>query len=75
MNLRLGGYIMADNSNQGFASMSDEEQRSIASKGGQNSPTQFKPGDARTKRAAKKGAANQPTEAKQRGGMNSRRSS
>ena len=42
-------------SGQGFAGMDPDEQKDIASKGGQNSPTQFKPDDERTEEAARKG--------------------
>lgn len=63
---------MADNtSNRGFASMSDDKQRDIASKGGQASGGQFKEGGRKAKEAGKKGAEERPTEAKRRGGEHS----
>ncbi len=46
---------MANTSKRGFASMSKEKQREIASKGGRSSGGQFKSGDERTRRAGKKG--------------------
>lgn len=66
---------MAQNtSNQGFASMDKDQQREIASEGGQASGGSFKKGSKRASEAGRKGAEAQPTEAKQRGGQNSRRS-
>ena len=65
---------MADNtSNRGFASMSEEQQRAIASKGGKASGGNFKNDPERASEAGKRGAAAQPTEAKRRGGENSHR--
>ena len=64
---------MADSGNQGFASMDEDKQREIASKGGQASGGQFKSGDKRTSDAGKKGAANQSRAAKAEGGRNSHR--
>ncbi len=46
---------MADTSKRGFASMDEDKQREIASKGGKASGGQFKSGDERTRKAAKKG--------------------
>lgn len=63
---------MAD-SNRGFASMDDDKQREIASKGGQASGGNFANDPKRASEAGKKGAAAQPTEAKRRGGENSHR--
>lgn len=62
-------------SNRGFASMDEEKQRAIASKGGQASSGKFEVGSKRASEAGKKGAAAQPTEAKRRGGENSHRRS
>lgn len=65
---------MADNtSNRGFASMDEDKQRKIASKGGSASGGNFKNDPQRASEAGKKGAEAQPTEAKARGGRNSRR--
>lgn len=58
-------------STRGFASMSPDKQREIASKGGQASSSNFKHDPERASRAGKKGAAAQPQEAKVRGGLNS----
>lgn len=60
---------MAKN-NQGFASMDEEKQRQIASKGGKASSSKQDMSEL-----GKKGAAAQPTEAKRRGGENSHRNS
>ena len=60
-------------SNRGFASMSADRQREIASAGGRASGGRFKPGSKRASEAGKKGAAAQPTEAKRRGGEHSHR--
>ena len=62
---------MADNSNRGFASMDDQKQRDIASKGGSASGGNFKNDPQRASEAGKKGAEAQPTEAKRRGGEHS----
>lgn len=62
---------MADTSNRGFASMSEDKQREIASKGGKASGGKFKSGDKRTSEAGRRGAEAQSTEAKRRGGENS----
>lgn len=59
--------------NQGFASMDEDKQREIASKGGKASGGSFTEGSERASEAGKKGAANQPREAKQRGGEHSSR--
>lgn len=61
---------MADE-NRGFASMDEDKQRAIASKGGKASGGNFKNDPQRASEAGKKGAAAQPIEAKQRGGQNS----
>lgn len=61
-------------SDRGFASMSSEKQREIASKGGRASGGNFKYDRQRASEAGKKGAEAQPTEAKARGGKNSHRS-
>lgn len=66
---------MANTSNRGFASMDENKQREIASKGGRASGGNFANDPERASEAGKKGAANQPTEAKQRGGANSHRGS
>lgn len=62
---------MADN--RGFASMDEDKQKDIASKGGKASGGNFKNDPQRASEAGKKGAQAQPTEAKQRGGQNSHR--
>lgn len=63
---------MADNTGkQGFASMDDDKQRDIASKGGSASGGNFAKDPQRASDAGKKGAEAQPTEAKRRGGENS----
>ncbi len=64
---------MADDT-RGFASMDEDKQREIASKGGKASGGQFQEGSERAREAGKKGAQAQPTEAKRKGGQNSRRS-
>lgn len=61
-------------SNRGFASMDEQQQREIASKGGKASGGNFANDPERASEAGKKGAQAQPTEAKRRGGQNSRRS-
>lgn len=60
-------------SNRGFASMDEDKQREIASKGGKASGGNFKNDRQRASEAGKKGAAAQPEEAKRRGGENSHR--
>jgi general stress protein YciG len=66
---------MAGNtSNRGFASMDEDKQREIASKGGKASGGNFKNDRERASEAGKKGAQEQPVEAKRRGGENSHRS-
>lgn len=60
-------------SNRGFASMDEDKQRKIASKGGSMSGGNFKNDPQRASEAGKKGAEAQPVEAKARGGQNSRR--
>ncbi|MDB5164743.1 MAG: hypothetical protein JWL89_369 [Candidatus Saccharibacteria bacterium] len=62
---------MADTSNRGFASMDEDKQREIASKGGQASGGNFANDRKKASEAGKKGAEAQPTEAKARGGRNS----
>jgi general stress protein YciG len=62
---------MAGTSNRGFASMDEDKQREIASKGGKASGGNFANDPQRASEAGKKGAAAQPTEAKARGGQNS----
>lgn len=63
---------MADNtSNRGFASMDEDKQREIASKGGKASGGNFKNDPQRASEAGKKGAQAEPTEAKRRGGEHS----
>ncbi|NNU48867.1 general stress protein [Rhizobium sp. WYCCWR 11279] len=51
---RSGG----DTSNRGFASMDDEKQKEIASKGGQSSGGNFKNDPERASEAGKKGGEN-----------------
>jgi general stress protein YciG len=68
-----GGSIMAT-SDRGFASMSEDKQRDIASKGGSASSGNFKNDTKRASAAGKKGAAAQSTAAKAKGGANSHRS-
>lgn len=46
---------MADTSDRGFASMDEEKQREIASKGGSASPGNFKNDPERARQAGKKG--------------------
>lgn len=60
-------------SDRGFASMSKEKRREIASKGGKASPGNFKNDTKRASAAGKAGAAAQPIEAKAKGGRNSHR--
>lgn len=60
-------------SNRGFASMDEDKQKEIASKGGQASGGNFANDRQRASAAGKKGAKAQPTEAKRRGGENSHR--
>jgi general stress protein YciG len=57
-------------SDRGFASMDDDKQKEIASKGGQASGGQNLQNVDRSA-AGKKGAEAQPTEAKRKGGANS----
>lgn len=61
-------------SDRGFASMDDDKQKDIASKGGSASGGNFKNDTAKASAAGKKGAAAQSTEAKAKGGKNSHRS-
>lgn len=61
-------------SDRGFASMDEDKQREIASKGGKASGGQNLKNVDRSA-AGKKGAEAQPREAKQRGGRNSHRGS
>jgi general stress protein YciG len=58
---------------RGFASMDEDKQREIASKGGQASGGNFAKDRKKASEAGKKGAQAQPTEAKRRGGENSHR--
>lgn len=60
---------------RGFASMDEDKQREIASKGGSASGGNFKNDTRRASEAGKKGARAQSTEAKARGGRNSHRNS
>ena len=62
---------MADTSNRGFASMDEDKQREIASKGGKASGGNFANDPQRASEAGKKGARAEPVEAKRRGGENS----
>ena len=62
---------MADNDKRGFASMDEDKQKEIASKGGQASGGNFANDPKRASEAGKKGAKNEPTEAKRRGGEHS----
>lgn len=62
---------MGDTSNRGFASMDEDKQREIASKGGKASSGNFANDREKASRAGKKGAAAQPLEAKRRGGQHS----
>ncbi len=50
---------MADNgtSNRGFASMDEDKQREIASKGGKASPANFKNDREKARRAGQKGGS------------------
>jgi general stress protein YciG len=57
-------------SNRGFASMDEDKQREIASKGGKASSAKQDMAEL-----GRKGAAAQPTEAKRRGGENSHQNS
>lgn len=65
---------MAQGNNRGFASMDEDKQRRIASKGGKTSGGSFEEGSTRASKAGKKGAEAQPTEAKSKGGRHSSRS-
>jgi general stress protein YciG len=56
---------------RGFASMDEQKQKDIASKGGSASGGNFKNDPQRASEAGKKGAQAQPTEAKAKGGHNS----
>jgi general stress protein YciG len=56
---------------RGFASMDDQKQREIASKGGSASGGNFKNDPQRASEAGKKGAQAQPREAKAEGGRRS----
>jgi general stress protein YciG len=53
-----GGKQGGDTSNRGFASMDDDKQREIASKGGQASGGNFKNDPERASEAGKKGGEN-----------------
>lgn len=59
--------------NQGFASMSEDERKAIARKGGQASGGKFEAGSKRASEMGRKGAEAQPLAAKRRGGENSHR--
>jgi len=61
----------ANTSQRGFASMDENKQREIASKGGKASGGKFKKGDERAREAGRKGAEAQPVEAKRTGGEHS----
>lgn len=56
---------------RGFASMDEDKQREIASKGGSASGGNFKNDTRRASEAGRKGAAAQPRKAKVEGGKNS----
>ena len=58
-------------SDQGFASMDDDKQRDIASKGGTESGGNFKNNKKRASEAGRKGAAAQSKADKAKGGRNS----
>lgn len=62
---------MAGTSNRGFASMDEDKQREIASKGGSASGGNFARDPKRASEAGKKGAKAESTDAKRRGGENS----
>ena len=64
---------MAGTSRRGFASMDEDKQREIASKGGRASGGNFANDPRRASEAGKKGARAQPREAKVEGGRNSHR--
>lgn len=53
-----GGNQTGDTSNRGFASMDDDKQKEIASKGGQASGGNFKNDPERASEAGKKGGEN-----------------
>jgi general stress protein YciG len=53
-----GGKQGGDTSNRGFASMDDDKQREIASKGGQASGGNFENDPERASEAGKKGGEN-----------------
>ena len=59
--------------NRGFASMDEDTQRAIASKGGKMSGENFANDPLRASVAGRKAAANQSIEAKRRGGQHSHR--
>ncbi|MGH7237438.1 MAG: KGG domain-containing protein [Candidatus Saccharimonadales bacterium] len=56
---------------RGFASMDEDKQREIASKGGKASGGNFANDREKAGKAGKKGAENQPTPAKRKGGERS----
>jgi general stress protein YciG len=56
---------------RGFASMDEDKQREIASKGGKASSGNFANDRKKASEAGKKGAENQPKEAKRLGGEHS----
>jgi uncharacterized protein len=58
-------------SKRGFASMSLEKRREIASRGGKASGGNFKLNPERASEAGRKGASLQPLESKRLGGRNS----
>ncbi|HEY8998783.1 MAG TPA: general stress protein [Candidatus Saccharimonadales bacterium] len=67
---------MADNtSSRGFASMDEDKQKEIASKGGQMSGGNFKNDREKASEAGKKGAEHQSTDAKRKGGEHSHQNS
>lgn len=56
---------------QGFASMSKEKRRAIASEGGKASTGKFTEGSRRASEAGRRGAVAQPLAAKRLGGKHS----
>ena len=60
-------------SKRGFASMDEQKQREIASKGGKASGGNFAHDRQKASEAGRKGALAQPREAKVEGGRNSHR--
>jgi uncharacterized protein len=60
---------------RGFAAMTPEERKNVASEGGSRSGGNFKYNRERARAAGRIGAAKQPLEAKRKGGRNSHRNS